>query len=315
VPVDVGPGGEVRGIDVRLKKTQVFRIRGKVANATGGRGMVIVMLSAKDGPPGNVTTSPARPPENRFEIRGVTPGSYIVHAQLGNGNQPAVAFQEVRVGNNHVDGVVLSVAGGNDLHGAIKVVDANSPVDASNVSINLRPSIPMGGAPHGKVGADLSFTLKNVAPMHYNVYVSGVPDSCFVKSIRYGGQDVADDGIDITAAGEMEITLSATAGEVDGAVVDKEGKPVAGATVALIPKDSSLTSIQSRSGDEKGAATFKGLKPGEYRLIAWEDIPPGAYQDPEFRKPYEGRGESVKVDPGGKQAVQVKVIPAEETEK
>ena len=30
VPVDVGPGGEIRGIDVRLVKTQVFRIRGRV---------------------------------------------------------------------------------------------------------------------------------------------------------------------------------------------------------------------------------------------------------------------------------------------
>src|SRR5207248_2679210 len=42
VPVDVGAGSEIRGIDIRLRKTQVFRIRGKVANATGGRGMVIV---------------------------------------------------------------------------------------------------------------------------------------------------------------------------------------------------------------------------------------------------------------------------------
>ena len=75
----------------------------------------------------------------------------------------------------------------------------------------------MGGAPRAKVASDMTFTLKSVAPMHYNVYVNGVPDSCFVKSIRYGGQEVPEDGIDITAGGEMEVTLSATAGEVDSA--------------------------------------------------------------------------------------------------
>lgn len=315
VPVDVGPGGEVRGIDIRLRKTRVFRIRGKVLNATGGRGMVMVMLSPKDGGPPVPGASPARPPENRFEIRGVPPGSYVVHAQLGNGNQGTVAFQEVQVGNGHVDNLMLTVAPGNDVQGTIKVEGATAPVSAPNLSVFLRPSTPIGNAPRGKAGDDLRFVLKSVAPLHYAISVSGLPEGCYVKSIRYGGQEVPDEGVDITSAGTIDVTLSATAGEVDGAAVDKEGKPVPGAIVALVPKDGLPTTIQTRSADEKGAVTFKGMKPGEYRLIAWEDIPPGAAQDPEFLKPFEGRGESVKLDASGKQAVQVKAIPADETDK
>ena len=315
-PLEVAAGAEVRGIDVRLRKTQVFRIRGKVANVTGGRGNVMVMLSPKDGM--NIaSSSPARGPEYRFELRGVTPGSYVVHAQTGSNNQPAIAFQDVRVSNSHVDNLVLTVEPGNDVQGTVKIEDATAPVDVPNLSVFLRTSMPltMGGPPRGKAGSDLKFTLKSVAPLQYTVSVSGVPDNCFVKSIRYAGQEVPEDGIAINSAGEMTITLSATAGEVDGAVVDKAGKPVPGAIVALIPKDGPASAIQSRFGDENGAVTFKGLKPGEYRLIAWEDIPSGALQDPEFVKPFEGRGEAVKLDPGAKQAVQVKVIPAEETDK
>ncbi len=315
VSVDVGPGGEIRGIDIRLRKTRVFRIRGKVVNAASGRGMVMVMLTPKEGGGPAPGVSPARPPDNRFEIRGVAPGSYVVHAQLGNGNQGTVAFQEVQVSNNHVDGVVLTVAPGNDVPGAIKVEDAAAPLNTPNLSVFLRPSTPMGGAPRARVGDDLKFTLKNVAPLHYSISVSGVPDTCFVKSIRYGGQEVPEDGIDITTGGTIDVTLSATAGEVSGAAVDKEGKPVTGAIMTLIPRDGPPTAIQSRSADEKGGVTFKGLKPGEYRLIAWEDIPPGAAQDPEFLRPFEGRGESVKLDASGKQAVQVKAIPADETDK
>jgi hypothetical protein len=161
----------------------------------------------------------------------------------------------------------------------------------------------------------LTFTLANVAPLHYSISVSGYPESCFVKSIRYGGQEVTDDGVDITGGGTIDVVLSATAGEVSGAAVDKEGKPVSGAIMALIPKSGPATNIQTRNADEKGGVTFRGLKPGEYRLIAWEDIPPGAAQDPEFLKPFEGRGESVKLDASGKQAVQVTVVPASETDR
>jgi hypothetical protein len=170
-----------------------------------------------------------------------------------------------------------------------------------------------GAAPRGRVGDDLKFTIKNVASGHYTVLVNGVPDNCFVKSVKYGGVEVPDDGIDIVSGGVFELTLSATAGEVSVAAVDKDGKPTPGATVALLPPDGKP--VQANTANETGAATFRGLKPGEYRIISWEDIPQGAWQDPEFVKLYEGRATTVKVEPSGKQAVQVKTIAAEETDK
>ncbi|SPE30945.1 conserved exported hypothetical protein [Candidatus Sulfopaludibacter sp. SbA6] len=324
VPVDVPQGQEIRGTDIRLRKTQVFRVRGNLSNVTDGRASVMVMLTPKEGGQPAISQSPAIAPDYRFELRGITPGSYVLYAQPGNGIQPSVAYQDVLV-SNHVDGVVLTFAPGNDVQGTVKVEDATAPVNVSNLSVGLRtntamPAMPLLGAPRVKVGSDLKFTLRSVAPLHYTVSVAGAPDNCFVKSIKFGGQDVPEDGIDIASGGEMKITLSATAGEVDAAVVDKDSVLVAGAIVALIPADGramagSSIAIQGRVGDEYGAVTFKGLKPGEYSLIAWEDIPLGAFLDPEFRKPFEGRGESVKVDAGAKQAIQVTVIPAEETDK
>jgi hypothetical protein len=315
VTVDVGAAGEVRGIDIRLRKTPVFRIRGKVMNAAAGRGVVVVMVTPKDGITGPQATGQARPPDYRFEIRGVSPGSYTLHAQVGNGDQQAVAFQEVQIGNQHLDGIALTMARGDDVRGSVKVEDATAAVPMPNLSAFLRPSTPVGMSFRGKAAEDLTFTIKNVLPLHYTVSVGGLPDTCFVKEIRYGGQPVPDEGIDILGSGVFEVTLSATAGQVDAAVVDKDGKPVAGALVALYPKSGKLDDINSRSTNEKGAATFKGLKPGEYKLIAWEDIPYGAPQDPDFVKPFEGRGETVKLDPSGHQAVQVKAIPASETDK
>jgi uncharacterized GH25 family protein len=315
VPIDVGPGGELRGIDVRLMKTQVFRIRGRVltsaAPAAGpGRGGIMVGLMLKDGGRMMNNMSPARPPENVFELRGVPPGSYVLFTQGGGPNQP-VAMMPIEVGRRHVDNVVLTVAGGNDLQGSIKIEGATGEVAAPNVSVNLRPAIQIGPAPRAKAGADLGFTLKNVTPMHYSVNVSGLPDGCYVKSIRYGGQDVPEDGADFLSGGPIEIVLSANAGEVSTTVVDGDGKPVANALVALLPKDGPASAMQSRNSDENGGVSFRGLKPGEYRIFAWEDLEPGAQQDPDVQKKYESRAATVKLEPAGKQAVQVKVIPAE----
>jgi hypothetical protein len=169
----------------------------------------------------------------------------------------------------------------------------------------------MGGAPGVRAAADLSFTLKNVTPAHYSLRVSGLPDGCYVKSIRYAGQEVPEDGMDFLSSGPIEITLSATAAEVSTTVVDGDSKPVANAQVALVPKEGPGSAIQSRNTDENGAVSFRGLKPGEYRLYAWEDIEPGAPQDPEIQKKHESRAATVKLEPGAKQAISVKVIPAE----
>jgi carboxypeptidase family protein len=308
--VDVGPGGEVRGIDIRPVKARVFRVRGRVAVAegAGGRGgNPNIMLMSKDGSRTVPNMGPVRPPENRFELRGVPAGSYILYAQMGG---RAMAYQPIEVRGNHVDNLVLNLATGGDVTGTLKVVDANGPIELPNVSVMLRPDAQFAGPPRGKVENGVA-TIKNVLPMHYTVMVSGVPETCFVKSIRYGGQEMTDVGADIVPGGSIEITLSATAGTISGSAVDKDGKPVPGAIVALAPKDGAPNSIKGNTTDENGAFSFSGLRPGDYLVYGWEDIPPGAYADPDFLKQYEGRAQTVKLDPSAKQAVQLKTIPAE----
>src|SRR6185369_15735477 len=109
--------------------------------------------------------------------------------------------------------------------------------------------------------------------------------------------------------GALVITLSAAAGRVDAVVMDKDGKAGWHAVVALIPKEGAGTVVQT--ADENGILSFKGLKPGEYRLIAWDDVESGAPYDPDFVKPYESRAKAVKVDASGHEAVQLKSIADE----
>jgi hypothetical protein len=314
VPVDVGAGAEVRGIDIRLVKTRVFRVRGRVVVPSGVRAaQVMVMLTPQEGGTVIQSAGAARAPENRFEIRGVAPGSYIASARFANGGQQYVASQPVEIGGDHVDGLVLTMASGGDLQGSLKVEGAAAPVDLKNVTVSLRAvGFSALAPPRARVGADLKFTLKDVPPLRFTVNVGGAPDNCYVKSIQYGGRDVPDTGVEMTGSAALEITLSATAGQVDAVVVDKDGKPAAGAMVALIPKDEKAPTM-GRSANESGIVTFKALRPGDYKLLAWEDIEANAYLDPDFVKPFDSQVKTVKLDASGHEAVHLRAIPAEET--
>jgi hypothetical protein len=211
------------------------------------------------------------------------------------------------VAGNHVEGVVLTMAAGGEVQGSVKVTDATTPLELKNLSVMLRPVGFAGSAPpRGRVGEDLKFTLKSVPPVRYAVTVTGTPETCYLQSVKYGGSEVTDAGVEMTNGGALEVTLSAAAARVDTVVLDKDGKPGWHAVVALIPKDGGQTVV--RTADENGILSFAGLKPGDYRLLAWEDVESGAPLDPDFVKPFEAQAKSVKLDAAGHEAVQLKAI-------
>jgi hypothetical protein len=143
--------------------------------------------------------------------------------------------------------------------------------------------------------------------------VNNGPEGTYVKSVRYGDQELSEEGLDLTGgvAGSLQITLSPEAVQVDGVVQDSDNKPVTGATVVLVPDSRRFSLYKEEHSDQSGRFSMKGLTPGNYKLLAWEDIETGAYQDPEFLKKYEGKAESLSLKPSDRMTVQVKVIPFE----
>jgi uncharacterized surface anchored protein len=154
------------------------------------------------------------------------------------------------------------------------------------------------------------FTLKSVPAVRYAVNVTGVPDGCYVKSIQYGGMDVSDAGIEMTNGGTLDIVLRAAAAQVDAVVQDKDGKAAWNATVALVPKDGA--NIVVRTADENGILSLRGVKPGDYRLFAWEDVESGAPSGSEVRKLWEEYGKSCKFGWSRYDSVQRKAIVVDE---
>ena len=68
---------------------------------------------------------------------------------------------------------------------------------------------------------------------------------------------------------------------------------------------------KTASTDQYGRFTFSNVAPGDYRVFAWEDIPPGVYMDVAYVARFEDRGIAAHVKQGAGVSVQVRVIPAE----
>jgi hypothetical protein len=110
--------------------------------------------------------------------------------------------------------------------------------------------------------------------------------------------------------------LSSKAGQISGTVLDpRTQKAAAGMTAVLVPQEKERRDresfYRSATTDAAGGFTFKSLPPGEYRVYCWEDAEFGAWMDPDFLKPQEGRGEAVSIQEGAREAVQINLIPTD----
>ena len=175
----------------------------------------------------------------------------------------------------------------------------------------------MGGAV-ATVRSDGSFVIQNVADGSYRVGVYGMSEDFFLKSGRAGDEDLLDAGLTISrgqSPGSLELVVSSAAGRVDGVVFGEQKQPFSGASVVLVPDPpyrSRTELYKTTTTDQTGGFTLRGIAQGEYKLFAWEEIESGAYQDPDFLRTYEARGEALKVGEGGHYSPQLQLIPASE---
>ncbi len=318
VPVQVATGTEVDRTEIRLQRADTVRIRGKVTGAPEGK-PTMVQLAPKGVTDGAISfwlgrRAMSQPPDGTFELKGVVPGTYLLSTTFPVGQTQFSASTLLQVGKVHIDGLILQPVAAPELAGVVVAADKSS-AKLNGVQIRVEPieyfGIPVASATAGEDGR---FTLKNVQPVVCQVQVSNLPEGAYVKSIRLGNQDVGDAGIDLSggASDGFQVTVSIAGAQVDGVVQSGESKPASGATVVLVPESRRYSLFREARTGEDGSFSFKGVAPGDYKLLAWEDIETGAYYDPEFLKKYEGKAESLSLKPSDRRTIQVRVIPFEE---
>jgi protocatechuate 3,4-dioxygenase beta subunit len=327
--IEVEPGSESGSIDFRLMPQPLFRIRGRVLDARTGHLSQPVQLEIESRNPGSPHFPRGGPhiSENgAFEIRDVVPGAYWIKAQLiPNANDfkqtigdllRNMAQVSVDVSNADVENVMVTFSPGFSLNGRVEIDSSGNGTSRETrpLMVYLEPqeSTPVPTLPQ-TVKADGTFTFDNVLPGDYRIQTEGGPNNSYMKSAHLGRTDVLN-GLTLSGpvSESLEVILSTTSGEIDGAVLDSDRKPVHGAQVVLIPNRERSRSDLYRTAttDQNGRFTIRTIVPGEYKVFAWEDLEPYAYNDPDFLRKYEERGTPVAVSESAKSTIETRIIPA-----
>jgi len=314
--VEIAPGAQVSGINITLARTRTVRIKGHVDLPEGKsqRGANIG-LTPKDiffsqqSLPGSIDA------KGNFEMRAVPSGSYWLHAGYEVDAKVFSGRVPLEVGTSNIEGIELTLQPPLDVAGHV-VIEGTAGLNGATINVDFRPKNTLGG-PSVQVNNDLTFKLGPFERTAYDVTVFGLPQGFYLKSIRAGPQDMTETGVDLTdgAPDDLTITISPNGGTIEGSVQNAKDEPAPGVLVTLIPDAnhrSLLSLFKTANTDQNGHFTIRGARPGEYKLFAWEAVESGAYQDPDFLKPYESAGEDVSIKERSHETVQLKLIPAQQ---
>jgi protocatechuate 3,4-dioxygenase beta subunit len=320
-PLEVRPGDEIPGINLRLIAGRAVRVSGRLRTANGepARGVSVNMIPRGLALFRGDQKFGGADEQGNFEIRGIMPGSYSVIAQSyeEKDKKRTMARVDVEVGNTDVEGVLLTLRPGVEIPGQVRL-DSGADLKNSHLRLFLAPRETTmgfgGGGSGGEVKPDLSFALTDVADGDYTVRVVGLSEELYVRSIRLGGRDVLNDGLSVRGRGGLlEISLSSGASQIDGQVNDDHDQPFTGARVVLVPDESHRSRsdlFHSSTTDQYGHFSIRGIPPGKYSVFAWESLDEGAYQDPEFLRAYQDLGKSVEVESSSRVTQDLKLISA-----
>jgi len=329
--IQVQAGGETP-VNFGLLTTRVFRVSGSVLGIPTtchpplcGADLSLEPQEKSRRPNAVLRTQVGQ--DAKFEFPCVFPGTYVARLTIANfgGNAPdmeAVRLNPPITVSDDSEGIRLQAERGGIVRGRLHL-DNREKFDWTQLIVLLVPLDEQGTVKDdvepsgmGIVRPDGTFELQNVTGGTYQLMLAGMnrgDQEYIAKSVEVDGKDGTDSGFQVHPNIEISVVVSANGAIIEGTVVDDKGNPVAGASVVDIPSArlrSHPDAFQQDTTDEQGHFRLRGLRPGEYTVFAFEDLPDN-FRQADFSAAYEGHGEKVRLDEGTRKTISVKFIPTQ----
>lgn len=314
--ISVPAAQTVSGMNIRMQKSIVVNVRGKVNGVGSDLSRTRVMLTPLGGANffNGINSSATIAKDGSFDLAGIAPGRYELEVAKMEGPMQVTGTRAIDVGKQDVADLSLSAGLLPDLHGSLRIEGTDKPSvpDASGATSPNKPapqfrvvaapdSAAFFNVPPATVQDDGSFAISGLGVLKYSIRMEMLPPGSYLKSVSLGGRNALEEGIDLTAGpveSTLQIVISQAAAQIDGTALDGDGKPAPGSMVTLIPdppRPEKSYLYQTANTDQNGQFQFRSVRPGRYRLYAWEQIDFGNQFDPDVAKGLEDRGTAVTV--------------------
>lgn len=257
------------------------------------------------------------------ELSGIRPGNFEAAITVVN---PQLDESERRTIHRKVDLSPNGEATFEEEQAAIRIQGsarqdngAPLPKDAMLLLRNLETHRMAGAV----VSPDGQFQFEeDLAPGRYEL--TSATKGLFISSIRTGGARLKGSTIQVGggastpppaeaarvggagAAVSLAVTLTQGVGRVNGTAL-KDGKPLAGAMIVLVPTDAAnnFSLFRRDQSDSDGSFTLRDALTGKYTVLALENGWDLEWSNPEVLKPFMAGGTAVQVH--SKETLDVKV--------
>lgn len=320
--ITVTPGAELSGFQLRLQKTEVYKVQG---NVVGPDGQVpagfFVSLTQK----GQMGTSQMaghqfrRLDDGGFEIRNVTPGSYhlMVRSQGGppqrgpGGPRGGFVHREtLEVGTQNVENLMVRMAPPFTVTGQV-LVEKGAQVDPSNIRVTLFSPDGGGGGQSSVAQQDGTFAFENLSAGRYRIGVGIPQNTAYLESVRFAEQDVLGKDIEITSGGgQLQVKIAANGGTVSGSV-STDGNPSPDTTIVLLPVKKELREqpfLKIVSADQNAGFSISNIAPGDYLVMGIDEYDPEMIHDENQLQILERKAKKISLGKSGSESVVLDLI-------
>ncbi len=328
----VHTGAGLLGIDVAIGRRDLHRISGKITNTIDQPNKSYPVWFIYMVPIDGLSHEPlgmlnhASNKERSFEIVDIPSGAYEMSASTLVPNFPGKRGNSGRtridVRSEDLTDVEINIEALINLKGRIRVREDASSIDLTKLQVWIRTrNDPFTDRPvdpeAASVAADGSFTIKDVTEEeHQLMEILGLPENAYIQEATLDGTDALHSWITAQSSSSfLDITVDRKGGEVSGHLTDGSDRLYGdSATVVLVPIRplGALNRASAKTAMIESGGTFRitGIRPGEYRLLAWHKLKGTAYLNAEFMSNYERRGTLVKVERNSRITADAPVVDA-----
>jgi Carboxypeptidase regulatory-like domain len=307
-PISLAEGGELGDVDFRLHRIRAATVRGHLVSPSSKflSSQIQVVLAHNDAGFASFidrVSAFVDPASGRFEIHGVSPGSYILIASQLFAGRPFGGRIPVEVSQAPPEDVTLPLTPALEITGSVEIEGAPRGT-LQNLSIRLSPSegLALGPEPLAKVASNGTFRLAGVTPGPWIVELEPLPEGLWLKTESFANNDAIGGEVNVSEGGrgQLRILLATDGAQISG-TVGKDGQP-SQATVILVPAAPELRGAhllyRVTHTTEHGLFTLRNVRPGSYKLYAFQEIEPFNWLDPDLLKAVEASAALVTVGPG-----------------